>query len=315
MLLAEQRKRVFADLSETLKETVAWQLNGDWLERIPVLQRLPEKFLVQVALNMSTAVYAPKEKPPAQRLYVIIKGFCTYLGRTLKQGEHWGQKDMAKTKQPMCATAITYLHVNYVATQTIFELADSYDDDDNTILWAIKKWILFQKFREHAFEQLKLKRKRIAYGERHPGEPLPTELQPKALNFQNLTIENRVANLTKDVDQMQRDFRAVKGGLAALLTHFNLAVPGDLSTSAGSSAPQASPRTVPHGAASCRASIATRPPPLRPAVLAVSAIGALRPLPLAPLPLPPVARAARYAPQGEDTRVEPSHPARVPGTP
>ena len=304
MLLAEQRKRVFADLSETLKETVAWQLNGDWLERIPVLQRLPEKFLVQVALNMSTAVYAPKEKPPAQRLYVIIKGFCTYGGQTLKQGEHWGQKDMAKTKQPMCATAITYLHVNYVATQTIFELADSYGDA--TILWAIKKWILFQKFREHACERLKLERKRKAWQKRLPDEPFPAELEPTALNSQNLTIENRVGNLTKDVDQ-------IKQTLAALCAHMGMPpVSGDLSTRAGSSAPHDILRAAAHGTAPHRASIAARPPPLRPAVPAAGAIGTLRPL---PLPLPPVARAARYAPQGEDTRVEPSHPARVPGIP
>ena len=142
MLLAEQRKRVFADLSETLKGTIAWQINGDWLERIPVLQRLPRKFLVQVALNMSSAVYAPKEKPPAQRIYVIIKGVCTYGGPTLKQGGHWGQNDLANTKQPLCATAITYLHVNYVATQTILELADNYGDA--TILREMKKWMLFQ---------------------------------------------------------------------------------------------------------------------------------------------------------------------------
>ena len=301
MLLAEQRKRVFADLSETLKETVAWQLNGDWLERIPVLQQLPPNFLVQVALNMSTAVYAPKEKPPAQRLYVIIKGVCTYGGHTLKQGEHWGQKDMAKTKQPLCATAITYLHVNYVATQTIFELADSYGDAD--ILRAIRKWILFQKFREHMFERLKLERKRVAWTARHPDDPFPAELQPITLNSPNLTIDYRVGKLTKDVDE-------IKQTLAALCAHLGMPVSGDLSKVAGSSAQHASLRAAPQGAAPHRASIATRPPPLRPAVSAASSIGTLRPL---PLPLPPVAR--RYAPQGEDTRVEPSHPARVPGTP
>ena len=66
MLLAEQRKRVFADLSEALQADVSWQLNGDWLQSIPVLQQLPQKFLVQVALNMIAGVYAPKEQPPAQ---------------------------------------------------------------------------------------------------------------------------------------------------------------------------------------------------------------------------------------------------------
>ena len=37
--------------------------------------------------------------------------------------------NQASTKQPLRATAITYLHVNYVTTQTIFELADKYDEE------------------------------------------------------------------------------------------------------------------------------------------------------------------------------------------
>ena len=48
---------------------------------------------------------------------MITKGVCTYGGKTLKPGGHWGQNDMASTKQPLRATAITYLHVNYVTTQ------------------------------------------------------------------------------------------------------------------------------------------------------------------------------------------------------
>ena len=264
---------------------MAWQLNGDWLERIPVLQKMSSRFLVQVALNMSMTVYAPKEQPPAQRLYVIIKGLCTYGGHILKQGEHWGQRDMAKTKKPLCATAISYLHVNYVATQTIFELAENYDDD--TVLRELKKWTLFQKFREHAFTELKLKRKRVAWRKANgvgEHEPLPPELQEKVLQSKNMTIENRMGKLAQEVDQ-------IKQTLTALCEHLKMPV----STNAGSSVPHAAPQTAPRGAASHRASIATRPPQLRPVLPAAGAIGALRPL---PLPLPPVAKAARPAPPG-----------------
>ena len=169
VLRVKQRERVYSDLSEALKEKVAWTVNGDWLRRIPVMQRLPQKFLVQVALKMSPAVYAPKEKPPAQRLYVITTGICSYGGRTLKQGEHW--RALTKTKG---ATAITYLHVMYVATQTIDELAAT--DGDATILWAIRKWTLWHKLREHAFEQAKLARRRKAWRERYgDNEPFPED--------------------------------------------------------------------------------------------------------------------------------------------
>ena len=282
---------------------MAWQLNGDWLERIPVLQKMSRHFLVKVALNMSTTVYAPREKPPAQRLYVIIKGFCTYGGHILKMGEHWGQRDMAKTKDPLCATAISYLHVNYVATQTIVELAENFDDD--TVLRELKKWTLFQKFREHAMTQLKLQRKRVAWRETY-GEhkPFPANLQEKALKSNNMTIENRMGKLAQEVDQ-------IKQTLDALCEHLKMPVSTKMPGSSvpqhlkmpGSSvphaAPQAAPQAAPRGAASHRASIdgmmLARAAPLRPVLPAASAIGALRPL---PLPLPPVAKAARPAPPG-----------------
>ena len=211
---------------------MAWQLNGDWLESIPVLQQLPQTFLVQVALNMIAEVYAPKEHPPAQRLYVITKGVCTYGGQTLKPGGHWGQNDMASNTQPLRATAITYLHVNYVATQTIFELADKYDQygGPTTILWQIKRWVVWHKVREHAFAQLKLKRRRAAWREAH-GEhkPFPADLQEKALcNVEKaLTVENRVYKLANDVDQVQRDLREVKDTVAAIAAHLNVGASTD----------------------------------------------------------------------------------------
>ena len=260
VLLADQRKRVFADLSDELKETVAWQLNGDWLESIPVLHRMPPKFLVRVALNMSMAVYAPKEKPPAQRLYVIIKGFCTYGGTTLKTGDHWGQRDMANTKHPLCATAITYLHVNYVATKTIFELADSFKDAN--VLRELKKWMLFQKFREHAFDRVKLKRKREAWRQAKGDAPFPDELKDLEYEKNHITVENRVYKLAQDVDQ-------IKHTLKVLCDHFNVTMPA--STNPGSSARNTTPRTTSQGAAAHRASIHTRPPPLRQHVAAAVA--------------------------------------------
>ena len=292
VLLADQRKRVFADLSDELKETVAWQLNGDWLESIPVLHRLPPKFLVRVALNMSMAVYAPKEKPPAQRLYVIIKGFCTYGGTTLKTGDHWGQRDMANTKHPLCATAITYLHVNYVATKTILELADSFNDA--TVLRELKKWMLFQKFREHALDRVKRERKREAWKRDKGNEDFPEDLkepefkEKMTIEKRQMAIENRVYKLAHDVDQ-------IKQNINALCTHFNVTMPA--STNPGSSARNTTPRTTSQGAAAAhRASIHTRAPLLRQHVTA--AVAATRLLRPQPLPLPPVPKAARPAPPG-----------------
>lgn len=269
---------------------MAWQLNGDWLESIPVLHRLPPKFLVRVALNMSMAVYAPKEKPPAQRLYVIIKGFCTYGGTTLKTGDHWGQRDMANTKHPLCATAITYLHVNYVATKTILELADSFNDA--TVLRELKKWMLFQKFREHALDRVKRERKREAWKRAKGNEDFPEELkepefkEKMTIEKRQMAIENRVYKLAHDVDQ-------IKQNINALCTHFNVAMPA--STNQGSSARNTTPRTTLQGAAAHRASIHTRPPPLSSVAATVRAARLLRPQ---PLPLPPVPKAARPAPPG-----------------
>ena len=216
VLLAEQRKRVFNDLSDELQEDVAWTLNGHWLLRIPVLAKLKNRrFLVKVALAMTSAVYAPRERPTAQRLYVIIRGHATYLGRTLKPGEHWGQSDMAKTKRPARATALTYLHVNFVATQTILELAEK---AGNKVLWELKKYVIFQHMREYMLFQLRKERKKKAWRETRGDQEMPPDDTGKdADHVAPVTLEKRVETMAEEMKYVKKTIEAMAAHNMAIL--------------------------------------------------------------------------------------------------
>ena len=52
------------------------------------------------------------------------------------------------------------MRVNYVATRTIFELAEK--DGTAATLWSIKKWVLFQSIRSYLLDNLRRERKRKA---------------------------------------------------------------------------------------------------------------------------------------------------------
>ena len=220
--LAQARKRVFGNFSEELQAVVAWQINGAWLLRIPVFRSLPKPFLVQVSLNLSSTVYAPKEKPPAQRIYVIFQGCCTYKGQTLTVGETWGQADMAKTSQPLRAIATTYLHVNFVATRTIFELAEK--DGTAATLWSIKKMIIFQSIRSYLLDNLRRERRRKARVEamdrgylEDDDEVAQQQQQQQQRPVRSIvspvSVQGRVESLSEEMAEVRRDMQLIKAAL------------------------------------------------------------------------------------------------------
>ena len=215
--LAAARKRVFGHFSEELQAEVAMEINGMWLERIPLFRSLPKAFLVQIALNLSSTVFAPREKPPAQRIYVIFQGCCTYKGQTLTVGETWGQADMAKTSRPVRAIATTYLHVNYIATQTIYELAEK--DGTTETLWSIKKAIIFQSIRSYLLDNLRRERRRQARIEAgHRTSRIDEDMEAEA-NLQMkrivapISVERRVESLSDEMQEVRKDLHLIKVAL------------------------------------------------------------------------------------------------------
>ena len=96
---------------------------------------------------MSNEVYAPSDRLPARRLYLIMRGSAIYKGKVLGKGESFGEQDVMLTsdtitfddpntgerihrerKRPQ-AYAITYLHVQFIgpdeleAVQPVFPKA------------------------------------------------------------------------------------------------------------------------------------------------------------------------------------------------
>ena len=338
--LAEARKRVFGHFSEELQEEVAWEINGQWLLRIPVFRSLPRPFLIQVSLNLSSTVYAPKEKPPAQRIYVIFQGCCTYKGQTLTVGETWGQADMAKTSRPVRAIATTYLHVNYVATRTIFELAEK--DGTAATLWSIKKWVLFQSIRSYLLDNLRRERKRKVREE--VGKRVDDD--DDGMRLVNIvapvSVERRVESLGEEVAEVRRDMQLIKAALGVGSTTPSTRAPLPAQVAPAAMAPEAprplaapsasaqqllqptlppQPTLVSHPCVSCSTFVpSAAPPPPPPAVRPLQHPSALpplgaqpaaRPVPIPlPLPLPlPLPPRPTMPVQGSTVRWAPNRPA------
>uniref|UniRef100_A0A7S2BN34 Ion transport domain-containing protein n=1 Tax=Haptolina brevifila TaxID=156173 RepID=A0A7S2BN34_9EUKA len=102
---ANTRLRVMHDFSPFLTDKFVWQLNKDWLVKVPcfslVVERMfnrpgsgMEAFLIKVALAMRPSVYVPAERLPARRLYIITNGTAFLYGRLFKRGESWGAEDV-----------------------------------------------------------------------------------------------------------------------------------------------------------------------------------------------------------------------------
>ena len=70
---------------------------------------------MQVALSVKNAVFAPGDRLPPRRLYVILKGSAIYHGKTLGRGDSFGEQDVIlrgkKGKTRLQAYAVTFLHV------------------------------------------------------------------------------------------------------------------------------------------------------------------------------------------------------------
>ena len=73
--------------SPSLQAELAWRANRRWVQRVPFLVGTELRFMVQLALALRPAVYAPGERPGAGWMYVIHRGIALYGGRMLTSGK------------------------------------------------------------------------------------------------------------------------------------------------------------------------------------------------------------------------------------
>ncbi len=151
--LAESRQRVADQLSPKLQADVAWEVNRKWLEGIPFLRRAEKTMLVRIALSLRPYVYAPRERPPPRRLYVIFKGAATFKGKTLTDGDFWGEQDVLLRSQRVrrpTAFTITYLHVYFIGPDTIEEISKDFPESYR----MMRTWVIFQAIKEYLLDYL-----------------------------------------------------------------------------------------------------------------------------------------------------------------
>ena len=92
--------------------------------------------MVQVALSLKPAVFAPGERPSTGRLYIIHRGIALYGGRMLTAGKVWGD-DMLLTspelRKPFVCTAMNYLEVFMIGCEAVMSIAEDFPESKTLI--------------------------------------------------------------------------------------------------------------------------------------------------------------------------------------
>jgi len=114
--------KILQSLSPALQAEIAWKLNRRWVERVFFLRGAELRFLVQIALALVPAVYAPGERPASGRMYIIHRGISLYGGRMLTAGKVWGDDmliPVAALRKPFECQAMNYLEVYFLTLDVL----------------------------------------------------------------------------------------------------------------------------------------------------------------------------------------------------
>ena len=134
-----------------LSVKVAWEMHKAWMVKVDFFDRAEKPFLARLALAMCEEIYAPSERPPIGRLYVIYKGVCRYGGKTLLTGTHFGSEDvlLRNNYSPRpTAVAIGYLHVHHISRATIEGLLGGGDTFPQAYT-SMRQWIIWRALKDY----------------------------------------------------------------------------------------------------------------------------------------------------------------------
>ena len=113
---AEGRSAIVQQLTTGLQEAVSEQVNEKWLQTVPffrglvgpegkqVVDPVEKSFLAKVAVALQTGVFAPHERPPRGRVYVILQGDARYRGMRRTAGYCWGALDVCNSRSNLGPT-------------------------------------------------------------------------------------------------------------------------------------------------------------------------------------------------------------------
>ena len=113
---AEGRSAIVQQLTTGLQEAVSEQVNEKWLQTVPffrglkgpdgkqVVDPVEKSYLAKVAVALQTGVFAPHERPPRGRVYVILQGEARYRGMRRNAGYCWGALDVSDRRSNLVPT-------------------------------------------------------------------------------------------------------------------------------------------------------------------------------------------------------------------
>ena len=141
-------------------------------------------FLVHVALAMRNEVYAPTDRLPTRRLYLVVRGSVMYCGKILGVGESFGEQDVllrgdsftvseadgscmvrCERRRPQ-AHAVTFLQVQYIGPDDLAAIAAYYPK----AYASVRRVAVFRAIRIWLKENLRHQRRLI----RIPGHRIST---------------------------------------------------------------------------------------------------------------------------------------------
>ncbi len=101
-------------LSPALRADVVLHMSRQLLETVWYLADLEKGALVEISLKIERGGYAPREKVPALKLNILMRGVAAKAGNILTYGAHWGD-DIIVSSQALRdlrpASALTYVEV------------------------------------------------------------------------------------------------------------------------------------------------------------------------------------------------------------
>jgi len=178
-MMADSRSSVVSSFSPKLQALVAWESHKEWLITIPFLNldaqtetlrratfgaryasigraSVPsmQGLRVRVALSLAPDLYAPREFVPPRRLYVVVGGLALFKGKTVVEGQHWGDLDVllrGETVRRTSAVSLTHLHVLSVGPDTIEAVARDFP----TQYLEMRMWVLRHALVEYMLHLLR----------------------------------------------------------------------------------------------------------------------------------------------------------------
>jgi len=165
---AANRMRACLKLSPHLHSMAAFKLNKHWLTKLSFYENIAKPVLAKLATGVEIVVFAPLERPPALRLYVIQRGSARFGGSILSTWESFGEiilsEVLIKLGRPFrTAQAVNYLHAFRISADQLNALAEEFPVEFQKIKAPYGQRVVFNKMLQVAreLEPEKLKNARM----------------------------------------------------------------------------------------------------------------------------------------------------------